>query len=468
MKRLALSICLSALVIGLVPVLGGAAGASGEGERARGSESPPNVLLIITDDQRDGTMRVMRQTREVFGRGGVTYPNAFVADPLCCPSRATIFSGRYSHNHQIWTNNLGREFNLAKSVFRMLKEEGYATSLFGKLMNGWRSPPIPYVDHAELGFIPEDGDRSSFEDALSRSDDYLLERVRAYLDEREQSAGSDSQPWFMVIGTHTPHEPFVPAERYRGLQVPTGAVTGPGPHEHHLHDKYGLIARRAHRFRRKLRKQPPRWMERQTLRMLMSADDLVGGTFATLEELGEANNTLAFFTSDHGYFWGEHGLAKKTLPYREALEVPLYMRWPGHLERGRDRRTALNVDIAPTIYDALDIRPDYSVDGRSLLNRKGHRWAFSEHAAKVAGVYYAAYLRRGRWHYIEWFEQGPKDASFEFRELYDLREDPYELHNLLVGEDGEPTAPGRRVRTLLHELHQDVRDARRCRGSSCP
>jgi arylsulfatase A-like enzyme len=463
MNRLWVSICLLLLTLAVVLSVGHAPGGA---ERGPDAESRPNVLLFVTDDQRDGTTRVMGDTRRLFGRHGVTYPNAYVTDPLCCPSRATILSGRLSHNHEIWTNERGSSFDLSRSIFRELQEEGYATSLFGKLMNGWRKPPIPYVDHAELGFF--DGGGGSVEDALSRSDDHLLERVSAYLEERDQG-GRDGQPWLMVVGTHTPHEPFVPAARYRNARVPAGAVAGPGPRERRLKDKYSLIVKRAARFRRMLRRQPPQWMERQTLRMLLSLDDLVQGAYNKLKELDEAENTLAFFVSDHGYFWGEHRLAKKTLPYREALEVPLYMRWPGHAPAGlRDRRVALNVDIAPTVYDALDIDPSYPVDGRSLLRRSRRGWAFSEHATRVAGAYYAAALRPGRWHYIEWYERGPTDRTYEFRELYDLREDPDELHNLFVDERGRPAETTRRVRRMGRRLHAQIRHARRCRGRDCP
>ena len=108
----------------------------------------PNVLVIITDDQRlEGTMAVMPSTRHEFGDLGVTYPNAFVTTPLCCPSRASIFSGKYAHNHGIRVND-GRAFDASQSWPRYLHDAGYFTGLFGTYLAGVSPRSVPYWDRA--------------------------------------------------------------------------------------------------------------------------------------------------------------------------------------------------------------------------------------------------------------------------------------------------------------------------------
>ena len=190
---------------------------------------------------------------------------------------------------------------------------------------------------------------------------------------------------------------------------------------------------------------------------------MVGRIFRLLRRFHEAHNTLAFFTSDNGYLWGEHGVRGKSLPYTESINVPLLARWPGHVPAHRvDRNFVSNVDIAPTILDAAGIQPSprFPMDGRSLLaQRKPRKRVYTEffndpHFPRVRSW---ASLRTHRYQYTEYY-QGTKVV---FREYYDLKIDPGELHNVL--DDGDPRNNGRadKAAVLLHQ-------ARVCSGPACP
>jgi arylsulfatase A-like enzyme len=200
------------------------------------------------------------------------------------------------------------------------------------------------------------------------------------------------------------------------------------------------------------------------LRTLMSVDDMVERVFQALQAAGEDSNTVAIFTSDNGYSWGEHGLEAKGEPYSESVQVPLFMRWPGHVAAGTtDSRLVTNLDLPVTAMDAAGLTPTIPMDGRSLLGSfsrdhllldfygfNGHR--FLRDWAVVLSQSYA---------YIEWYDNTPSESSVRFREYYDLTNDPYELTNLLGdGNAGNDPNTSALSGTLLQDLS--------CSGSSCP
>lgn len=195
----------------------------------------------------------------------------------------------------------------------------------------------------------------------------------------------------------------------------------------------------------------------------MSVDDMVGRLFRELRRMHEARNTLAFFTSDNGYLWGEHGLGGKDFPYTQSINVPMLERWPGHVPAAtRDPDLVSNVDIAPTALDAAGLRPSprYPMDGRSLLGRTApRRRVYAEYFndPKFPRVLSWASLRTHSHQYIEYY----RGTNVVFRELYNLKTDPWELNNVLG--DGDPTNNGaaRKAAVLLQR-------ARACKGATCP
>jgi arylsulfatase A-like enzyme len=262
----------------------------------------------------------------------------------------------------------------------------------------------------------------------------------------------DARPWFLFLAPLAPHKPHVVEPRYRDANV--GEWNGnPAVFEKDERDKppYVRQADKGLGFGRRFRLKE--------LRMLRSVDDLVDRVFRVLGETGERRRTLAFFLSDNGIMWAEHGLQAKGIPYLQAVRIPLYVRWPGAVRSGAmDRRLAATIDVAPTIRDAVGLGRG-SADGRSLL-RPRRRPALLGEAWGEGRRNWASLLTSG-YQYTEYFSH---DGSIVFREYYDLRDDPWQLRNLL--RDGDPQDPP------VGALHARLHDLRSCRGtggdSGCP
>lgn len=314
----------------------------------------PNVLLIVTDDQRaQGTMRVMPETKQLFGRHGTRFSRAHVTTPLCCPSRATIFSGKYAHNHGVMVND-GSLFDPTDSWQRRLQEEGYRTGLVGKYLHETLTETAPYFDYRF---------NSPFE---SPEEPRLIARNAAKFirgSERE-----DRRPWALMLAFASPHtpwnvEPKAPCRPGRFSPAPSFG-------EADLSDKHPSITRRAEVDSWHV----PEEVHRGQLCELQATDEAIRRTFRRLGDFGEGGRTLAIFTSDNGFQWGEHRVWRKQLPYRESTHVPLFMRWPGRVpEQAKDHRLVANIDIAPTIFQAARILPGYPLDGSSLLSNQTRR-----------------------------------------------------------------------------------------------
>jgi arylsulfatase A-like enzyme len=440
----------------------GAQVASGQTER------PPNVLIFVTDDQRaTNTMWVMPETRRYFQRQGVRFPNAFAVTPLCCPSRATILTGRYAHNTSVRGNGprSRRNFDQATLFPRLLQEAGYQTALVGKFFNHWprRSPP-PYFDQWALGAGPYNNPRVNVDGAVKTVDGYSTDLAGRFTGHflRDFEA-NDAAPWLLYVAPLTPHFPFVPAARHRSRPIKPWRGN-PAVFESDRSDKPAYV--------RNVFLPPSEGRNTRTgqLRMLMSMDDMVGRVFRSLRRLGEARRTLAIFVSDNGYLWTEHHFGydpyggAKRVPYTPSIQVPFFLRWPGHVAPGsRDGRITGTVDIAPTVLAAARVAPDPAMpplDGHSLFSGERRTHIVLEHWRSGGMVPAWASIRTRTYQYVEYYEGG----ETSFREYYDLVHDPWQLRNLL--HDGNPAGPD--VASLSQQLQLD----RRCVGtageSACP
>ena len=433
--------------------------------RSRGPEpgGRPNILLIVTDDQRaTGTLEVMPKTQRWFEQGGVSFPAAFVTTPLCCPSRASILTGRYAHNHHIlfrvdpslgvtWPDSAFQR----STIERYLHDAGYRTALFGKYLNGWPPQDDPqFFDEWAMIRVPrrdtyyggEVNVNGSIQPMDAYNTTYIQDRALDFLNR----SASEAAPWFLYLAVKAPHYPYTPEAKYANAAVPP-MRQDPSMREADRADKPPFVRR--HRAM-PLRAERVRV---EQLRTLMSVDNLVDSVLRDLTRLGEDRSTLAIFTSDNGLLWGEHGLtAEKLLPYTPSVSVPLLLRWPGHVTAGTtDDRLAANIDIAPTVFQAAGIRPDDAtpVDGRSLLSPSDRSRLLLEYG----GANGWTSIRTKAFQYTEYLDQD----AVTFREYYDLRTDPWELTNLL--NDGDPRDDPD-VAALSTELGRD----RRCVGASCP
>jgi arylsulfatase A-like enzyme len=429
----------------------------------------PNVLIFVTDDQRyENTMWVMPKTRRYFERGGVKYTNAFAVTPLCCPSRSTILTGRYAHNTGVHGNGAAgpRALDPTTVFSRLLGEAGYRTGMVGKLLNSWplgRRPP--YFERWALSGDSHINPEFNVNGTVRTVDGYSTSLVGKFATRFLRGFEKDDRaPWLLYVAPHSPHFPWVPAARDR--HRPVGGWHGnPSVFESDRSDKPPYVRSRAYSF------AAGRSVRAGQLRMLMSVDDVVERLFATLRSLRENRRTIAIFISDNGYTWAEHGLGgdghtggQKRVPYTQSIQVPFYLRWPGHVAAGTtDGRITGTVDIAPTVLDAAGIAPDPAkppLDGHSLLSAERRTRIVLEYW-RESWIPTWASLRTNKYQYIEYYGEGGERT---FREYYNLVKDPWQLRNLL--HDSNPGGPD--VARLSAQLSHD----RRCVGTTgatpCP
>ena len=417
-------------------------------EPARGQvANRPNVLVIVTDDQREG-LEVMPETRQWFAQGGTYYPNAIATTPMCCPARAAILSGRYAHNNGVTRNSNAKSLDQSKTMEAYLQKAGYTTGIFGKFFNSiglsidprffdtWATFPNSqnhYID----GYWNVQGTVKLISQYAT---DYIGTRAVEFI---RSNAG---RPWFLYLATPAAHTPMTAQANYAQASVPQWDGN-PAVFESDRSDKPPWVQAKSQSF------SSGRSQRTKQYRTLMSVDDMVSRIAAALSETGQGQDTLAFFISDNGYMWSEHKLPGKGWPYMQSIGVSMLSRWPGHISAGeRDGRLVANIDIAPTVLDAAGVVPDVHMDGRSLLGDFVRDRILAEYwAGQPKGPPpWAARLTRTD-EYVEYYD--PSTGSVTFREYYDLVADPWQLSNLRTPPAGAQA-----------ELDTD----RRCAGAGCP
>lgn len=406
----------------------------------RRQDGRPNVVLIVTDDQRWDTLSQMPGVRRLLARQGVTFRNAFVTNSLCCPSRASILTGGYSHSTGVYTNGgeLGiNVFDDRSTIATWLDDAGYETALIGKYFNGaWPASYVPPGWDRWVAFhsAPDlyygydlliDGRTRSYgSDPSSYSTDVLA----GYAD-RFIRTTPDKDPLFLLLTPFAPHSPRTP---------PPGGVKSstsdwqPGPNlpEDDVSDKPAYIRALGEGRSGRVLNGQQQWAEQ--VASLQAVDDMVVKVVRALQETGRLDDTLIVFTSDNGLAVGEHRWQYKLTPYEESIRVPLVMRYDPLTHGTQTDALAVNVDFAPTIA-ALAGAKAPGAEGRSLLpilegTRDDVRDDFLIEHLKYRSVRgradpptYCGVRTRHRLfvHYLSGEE-----------ELYDLERDPWELQNL--------------------------------------
>ena len=281
----------------------------------------PNFVFVMTDDLDERSMEQLPGIRDVMGTNGATFENAYVTYSLCCPSRATILRGQYPHNHGIIDNGLpdggeGKFRNLGRdksTIATWLNYAGYQTKLVGKYMNSYSDLYVPpgwdewYAmigDHWNLsdpatGKINNNGQQTTLG---GHSTDVFADKASDFI--RRSSA--NTAPFFLWVGTKAPHSPPEVADRYKDLFTTTPLPKPPNFNEADVSDKPAWVRSRSVASPTRIAEFEQEYRAR--LRSMLSVEDLLRQTIATLQETGELNNTYIFFTSDNGYHMGNHRL----------------------------------------------------------------------------------------------------------------------------------------------------------------
>ncbi|XP_061656938.1 glucosamine (N-acetyl)-6-sulfatase (Sanfilippo disease IIID), b isoform X1 [Syngnathoides biaculeatus] len=471
-----------------------------------------NIVVIVTDDQDQnlGGMTPMKKTKSLIGDAGATFVNSFTVTPLCCPSRCSILTGRYPHNHLVRNNSLAG--NCSSAAWRggaeaaafpvFLSKRRYQTFFAGKYLNQYGLKEAGGVGHVPPGWDQWHalvGNSRYYNYTLSTNgveekhgdnytDDYLTdviaERALRFLDNR-----SPQRPFFLMLAPPAPHRPWTAAPQYR---TSFGDVKAPrdGSFDKTAKDKHWLL-------RQPVNPMPDSTVAflddayRRRWQTLLSVDDLVEKLVRKLEELKELNDTYVFFTSDNGYHTGQFSLPiDKRQLYEFDIRTPLLVRGPGVNANVTLKAPVLNIDLAPTFLDiagvnasALDAdglsflplmapslrngsrRPDFLVEhtGEGLSGADptcpklgpGLSHCFPDCVCEDSfnNTYACVRTLDGRvdMQYCEFAD------SESFVEVYDLSSDPHQLENIVKKVDP----------AVLEKMNRRLIKLQSCQGAGC-
>ncbi|XP_073183984.1 N-acetylglucosamine-6-sulfatase isoform X3 [Lepidochelys kempii] len=329
----------------------------------------PSVVLILADDQDVclGGMIPLKKTSALIAEMGISFSNAYVPSALCCPSRASILTGKYPHNHHVVNNTL--EGNCSSKSWQKIQEPytfpavlksmcGYQTFFAGKYLNEEKNSKYYNYTLSINGKARRHGENYSA--------DYLTD-VLANMSLDFLEYKSNFEPFFMMISTPAPHSPWIPAPQYKKSFQNVSAPRN-GNFNIHGKDKHWLIRQ----AKTPMTNSSIQFLDdafRKRWQTLLSVDDLIEKLVKKLELLGELDNTYIFYTSDNGFHTGQFSLPiDKRQLYEFDIKVPLLVRGPGIKPNQTNKMLVANIDLGPTILDiaGFDLNKT-QMDGMSLL-----------------------------------------------------------------------------------------------------
>ncbi|WP_027712986.1 sulfatase [Dickeya chrysanthemi] len=435
------------------------------GTLAYAAQEKPNIVYIIVDDQRYDAMGFVNSdavtpNMDAMAKEGTYFKNAFVTTSLCGPSRASVLTGMYAHNHGMVDNNKNDNVYSLNFFPQRLKQAGYQTGFFGKWHFGGvekeAKPGFAGFDRW-VGFIGSNSQGNYYpinefggaselnvDGKVVKQKGYITDELTDYavdwLDHRDKS-----KPFMLYLGHKGVHADFLPAPRH------IGKLKGK------VFKKPGSWVNNAENYAGK-----PRWVKDQRnswhgidfpymenldynewlqsyYETLMSVDESVGRVRQYLKDHNLDKNTIIMVMGDNGFMFGEHGLIDKRNAYEESIRVPLIASGPG-FDAGRVVNDVVaNIDIAPTILEAAGLPKPKEYDGSSFLSLGTGKKPAEARSQTFVYEYFWEYnfpytpttfaIRGERYKYINYY------GVWDTEELYDLKEDPQEMHNLINSDD---------------------------------
>jgi arylsulfatase A-like enzyme len=420
-------------------------------------DARPNVIVVLTDDQRWDTLDAMPWLRGELARDGsgwATFPLAFANTPLCCPSRASLLTGAYAHHTGVVDNGSGDRLDVSETLATWLRAAGYRTGLVGKYLNRYPFGRLPYVPPGWDRFVAKRNQTGAtvyrdFHAVDQGSPVFVHPYATGWLAERAVGfvrTAPSSRPFFLLFAPSAPHPPWIPATRdvgaYDDLPVEeppnvVGALHGAPPWV--LERPLPSAAQRA------------AWLEdqRRADETLLGVDDALR---AIVDALGSRiDRTVILVLSDNGYSFGEHRWEGKRCPYEACVRIPLAVHSPWPIEPPANPVSV--VDLAPTILELARTNAPLSIDGTSFAPTL--RVAGEETHAPPPGAVFLEWVGDDQipaWTAIRTTDLKLIRYADGVEELYDLggavaAPDPWETTNRI--DDPRYRAEAARLRALL-------------------
>lgn len=431
----------------------------------------PNIVLVVTDDLDVPTALEMPRLPDLMMNQGLSFTRAYAAQPLCGPSRASILTGRYSHNHGVVDNEPPKQGftafrrHEAQSLAPWLQSAGYRTALIGKYINGyaWGTGN----DYVPPGWDDWHGHLAAIEDGRyvnywmnhngqvvrygSKPEEYSADvETKLALGFIRESVGRP-EPLFMLLAPQAPHVPARYSDRFGAEFKYSFAPRTPAFNEGYVFDKPSWVRQIPLLTASDIAAADN--LQRFRLRSVRAVEDQLQQVLTALAETGRLENTYLIFTSDNGLLMGQHrAVARKGNAYEESIGIPLIVRGPG-VPAGRTDAFAQTIDLAPTLLELAGVPLPDSIDGRSLVpflrGKPPTGWRTDVLVDNYGGSGHSYTLRTGDFMY--------NHQDTEEFELYDMRKDPYQLKNAYKTADP----------ALLDSLRQRIQSLLACHGASC-
>jgi arylsulfatase A-like enzyme len=448
---------------------------------AADGKQPPNILYIMADDHAAPAMSCyggrLNKTPNIdrIANEGMRFTNCFCTNSLCGPSRAVLLTGKYSHINGFRDNGANTHFNGAQQTFiKMLGASGYQTAIIGK----WHLNSTPtgfdywcILPGQGVYFDPQFNDMGK----MGKVNGYVTDIITDKTIDRIK--GRDKNKPFCILCHHkAPHREWSPDEKHAKMYEDVEIPLPPTLYDDYsnrgtaAHDQQMTIAKAL--TKTDLKQDPPagltgdaltKWKYerfiKDYLRVIASVDDNVGRLLDLLDKEGLAENTIVIYTSDNGFFLGDHGWFDKRFMYEESLHIPFVVRYPGHIKPGTVvNDLAINADFAPTFLEYAGVKPADDMQGHSL------RPVFEGHTP-------ADWRQSMYYHYYEFPQPHHVHPHYGVRtqkykliyfytlkewELYDLEKDHYELKS--VYNDPAYAEVRKELTAELERLRKELKD----------